>query len=76
MRFSRKEYWSGLPCPPPGNLANSGIEPATPACPVLQADEFEQTQGESEGQGSLACCWGCRVRHDITTEQQEDHPSM
>ena len=25
--FSRQEYWSGLPCPPPGNLPNSGIEP-------------------------------------------------
>ena len=25
--FSRQEYWSGLPCPPPGDLANPGIEP-------------------------------------------------
>ena len=24
-------YWSGLPCPPPGNLPNPGIEPASPA---------------------------------------------
>ena len=24
--FSRKEYWSGLSCPPPGNLPNSGIK--------------------------------------------------
>ena len=23
--FSRQEYWSGLPCPPPGNLANPGL---------------------------------------------------
>ena len=22
--FSRQEYWSGLPCPPPGDLANPG----------------------------------------------------
>ena len=27
MGFSRKEYWSGVPCPPPGDLPNSGIEP-------------------------------------------------
>ena len=27
MRFPRQEYWSGLPCPPPGNLPNPGIEP-------------------------------------------------
>ena len=30
-----------------------------------------QTPGDGEGQGSLACCslWGCRVRHDLATEQ-------
>ena len=27
MGFSRQEYWSGLPCPPPGDLADSRIEP-------------------------------------------------
>ena len=25
--FSRKEYWSGLPCPPPGDLPGPGIKP-------------------------------------------------
>ena len=28
---SRQEYWSGLPCPPPGDLPNPGIEPGSPA---------------------------------------------
>ena len=28
MGFSRKEYWSGLPCHPPGDLSNLGTEPA------------------------------------------------
>ena len=38
----------------------------------LNGHEFEQTPGDSEGQGSLACCspWGHRVRHDLATEQQ------
>ena len=27
MEFSRQEYWSGLPCPPPGELPDPGIEP-------------------------------------------------
>ena len=27
MGFSRQEYLSGLPCPPPGDLPNPGIEP-------------------------------------------------
>ena len=32
----------------------------------------EQILGDSEGQGSLCCNpWGCRVRHDSATEQQE-----
>ena len=31
MRFSRQEYWSGLPFPPPGDLSNSGVKPASPA---------------------------------------------
>ena len=35
MGFSRQEYWSGLPCPPPGDLPNPGIEPRSP---VLQTD--------------------------------------
>ena len=26
MEFSREEYWSGLPCPSPGDLPNPGIE--------------------------------------------------
>ena len=33
--FSRQEYWSGLPFPPPGDLPDPGIEPASSA---LQAD--------------------------------------
>ena len=35
MGFSRQEYGSGLPCPPPGDLPNPGIEPGSSA---LQAD--------------------------------------
>jgi len=25
MEFSRQEYWSGLPCPSPGDLSDPGI---------------------------------------------------
>ena len=38
--FSRLEYWSGLPCPPPGDLPDSGIEPAYPATPVFPVDSL------------------------------------
>ena len=38
MGFSRKEYWSGLPFPSPGDLHDPGIEPRSP---VLQADSLQ-----------------------------------
>ena len=31
MGFSRQEYWSGMPCPSPGDLPHPGIEPLSPA---------------------------------------------
>ena len=34
MGFSRQEYWSGLPCPLPGDLPDPGIELASPALQV------------------------------------------
>jgi len=37
MGFSRQEYWSGLPCPPPGDFPNPGIKPGSP---TLQADSL------------------------------------
>ena len=37
MGFSRQEYWSGLPFPPPGDLPNPGVEPRSPA---WQADSL------------------------------------
>ena len=33
--FSRQEYWSGLPCFPPGDLPNPGIEPVSLMSPAL-----------------------------------------
>ena len=35
MEFSRQEYWSGLLCPPPGDLPNSGIESTSLTSPSL-----------------------------------------
>ena len=40
MGFSRQEYWSGLPCPPPGDLPDPGIEFMSLASPALQADSL------------------------------------
>ena len=40
MGFSRQEYWSGWPCPPPGDLPDPGIKPTFPASPAMQADSL------------------------------------
>ena len=40
MGFSRQGYWSGLPCPPPRDLPDPGIEAGSPASPALQTDLF------------------------------------
>ena len=37
MKFPRQEYWSGLPCPSPGDLPDPGIKPRSP---TLQADSL------------------------------------
>ena len=38
--FSRQEYWSGLPCPPSGDLPDPGIEPASLMPPALAGRFF------------------------------------
>ena len=35
VEFSRQEYWSGLPCSPPRNLPDPGIEPPSLMLPAL-----------------------------------------
>ena len=48
MEFSRQEYWSGLPCPRPGDLPNPGIEPMSLLSPAL-AGGFFTTSATWEG---------------------------
>ena len=43
MGFFRQEYWSGLPCSPPGDLPDPGIEFTSPASPAL-AHRFSTTE--------------------------------
>ena len=44
MEFSRPEYWSGLPCRPPGDLPKAGIKPRSP---ILQANSLpSEPQGK------------------------------
>ena len=52
MGFSRQEYWSGLPCSPPRDLPNSGIEPECLMSAAL-ADEFLTTGATWESLNAL-----------------------
>ena len=52
--FSRQEFWSGLPCPPPGDLSNPGIKLRSPA---LQEDSLPSEplgKPKNTGMGSLS----------------------
>ena len=40
MGFSRQEYWSRLPCPPPEALSNPGTEPMSLVSPALAGSLF------------------------------------
>ena len=54
--FSRQEYWSGLPCPPPGDLPHPGIKPMSPAALELQAKIFFYCGATTED-WTLLCKW-------------------
>ena len=46
MGFSRQEYWSGLPCPPAGDLPDPGIKPVSPVSPALEDSLLLEPLGE------------------------------
>ena len=60
MGFSRQEYWSALPCPPPGDLPDPGIEPTS----------SPQTGGffATESPGKPVCRHEHRTAQDLIPE--------
>ena len=60
--LSRQESWNGLPCPPPGDLPDPGIEPASPVSPALQAGSFLLNhQGNPEWISSPQTPWSLGI---------------
>ena len=54
MEFPRQGYWSGLPCPPPGDLPDPGIKPATLTLPALAGRFFTTVpRGKPKALGEL-----------------------
>ena len=66
MGYSRQEYCSGLPGPPPGDLPNTGTEPRSP---TLQADSLPSEPPEkpkNTGVGSLTLLQGIFLTQEST----------
>ena len=60
MGFSRQEYWSGLPCPPPGDLPNPGIKPRSLMSPALGGGFF-----------TTSATWPVRSTHHFPLHSQD-----
>ena len=56
--FSRQEYWSGLPCPPPGDLPNPGIKDRSSALQVDSLPSEPPGKPMNTGVGSLSFLQG------------------
>ena len=69
LGFSRQEYWSGLPFPPPGDLPDPGIEPGSPA---LQADSLPSVL---EYISSIHLCTIFKKRNASSSGGGEHHSS-
>ena len=56
MRFHRQEHWSGLPCPPPGDIPNPGIKPWS-LMPSALGGWFFTTSATSQPTVLSKSCW-------------------
>ena len=65
MGFSRQKNWSGLPCPPPGDLLNLGIKPMSLTSPAL-AGGFFTTSTTWEALSSVNIYIRTRNSHTLT----------
>ena len=63
VEFPRQENWSGLPCPSPGYLPNSGIRPASPVVSALAGKFFTTEPQGKPGTEEYDC--GFNVHGDV-----------
>ena len=67
LKFSRQEYWSGLPCPPLGDLLDPGIKPKSLA---LQANslQFEVTGKPRRPKSKLFCLLCLSLKNSLMSK--------
>ena len=56
MKFSRQEYWSGVPCPPPRDLPDPGVEPTSLMSSALAGGFFTTAAAAKSLQSCLTLC--------------------
>ena len=66
MGFSGQEYWSGLPCPPPGDRPHPGIEPVSLASPALAGGFFTTSALVPPGEPLCVLSRFCCVQTFVT----------
>ena len=66
MGFSRQEYWSGLPCLPPGTLPKPGFERWSPAFHTDSLPSEPPGKPKNTGVGSLSILQGIFLTHEST----------
>ena len=80
MEFSRQEYWSGLPCPPPGDLSNPGLNPhllcllhwLAGSLPLALPGKPVSAQSLSHGQlFAIPCTVACQASLSMEFSRQE-----
>ena len=67
MGFSSQEYWSGLPCPPPGDLPHPAIKHTSPLSLALQADSLLLSHQGSSDTHACTCAKLLQVMSDSAT---------
>ena len=68
---SRPQYWSGLPCPPPGDLPNPGIKPRSP---ILQTDSLSS---ELPGNPDFTYTWNLKHHtNELIYEAETDSQTL
>ena len=69
IEFSRQEYWSGLSCPPPGDLPDPGIDPTSLTSPALAGGFFATSATWEDTEHNLAICFIIKmdVSFDLTS---------
>ena len=84
MAFSRQESGSGLPCPPPQNLPDPGIEPLSLVSPALAGGFFTTSAkpklwlprawGSLQGRNPVSTCFPPRVSALISSDLSRAFP--